>query len=359
MGDQPDGGRADRRDQHALPRAAAATNAGGVACGRRRRCWCRPSAGSTPQASASSRACAWSSASRSTWWSSACSPAAARMPTCRIPPPIRLRQHPGLGDRVARADHQRADRRAEPLGQADRQHVGDRAVLRERRRRWRRARSRSGRRRGARRRRRRSAHARSVPQVRRAAAPRRRRSCGCSRPRSPRCARRTGPCRGRTAPGSSARSTGRAGAIQVRIVSPPYAPCAPSSARAMWADDSQSTSWPGATSDADGEHVGHRPGRREQRGLVAEQPGDPLLERADGRVLAVDVVADLGARHRGAHRLGRRRVSGVAARGRSRCAVTSGRARARAARRRARPEALRPCAASRRPGRPARGTAPG
>ena len=49
-------------------------------------------AGSTPQASASSLAWAWSSASRSTWWSRACSPAAARMPTCRMPPPIRLRR---------------------------------------------------------------------------------------------------------------------------------------------------------------------------------------------------------------------------------------------------------------------------
>ena len=48
--------------------------------------------GSRPHASASSRAFAWSSASRSTWWSRACSPAAARMPTCRIPPPIRLRR---------------------------------------------------------------------------------------------------------------------------------------------------------------------------------------------------------------------------------------------------------------------------
>ena len=33
------------------------------------------------------------------------------------------------------------------------------------------------------------------------------------------------------------------------MVTPATAPCAPSSARAMWAEDSQSTSWPGATSD--------------------------------------------------------------------------------------------------------------
>ena len=36
-----------------------------------------------------------------------------------------LAPHPRLGDRVGGADHQRADRRAEPLGQADGQHVGD------------------------------------------------------------------------------------------------------------------------------------------------------------------------------------------------------------------------------------------
>jgi hypothetical protein len=44
-------------------------------------------------------------------------------------------------------------------------------------------------------------------------------------------------------------------------------------------------------------------GRR--RGLVAEQVGDLLLEGVDGRVLAVDVVADVGRGHDGPHRLGR------------------------------------------------------
>ena len=55
---------------------------------------------------------------------------------------------------------------------------------------------------------------------------------------------------------------------------------------------------------ADREDVGHRAGRGEQRRLVAEQARDPLLERPDRRVLAVDVVAHLGAGHRGPHRLG-------------------------------------------------------
>ena len=40
--------------------------------------------------------------------------------------------------------------------------------------------------------------------------------------------------------------------------------------------------------------VGHRAGRGEQRRLVPEQGRHPLLQRDDGGVLAVDVVADLG-----------------------------------------------------------------
>ena len=55
----------------------------------------------------------------------------------------------------------------------------------------------------------------------------------------------------------------------------------------------------------DGEHVGHRAGRCEQRGLVPEHPRDPLLERAHGGVLAVHVVADLGRGHGAPHRVGR------------------------------------------------------
>ena len=34
---------------------------------------------------------------------------------------------------------------------------------------------------------------------------------------------------------------------------------------------------------------------------VAEQPGNPLLERPDGRILAEDVIAHLGLRHRVPH----------------------------------------------------------
>src|SRR5262249_59920066 len=50
------------------------------------------------------------------------------------------------------------------------------------------------------------------------------------------------------------------------------------------------------------------PGRDEQGRLLAEQPGDALLQAVDGRVLAEDVVADLRGGHGGAH--ARRRTGG-------------------------------------------------
>ena len=45
-------------------------------------------------------------------------------------------------------------------------------------------------------------------------------------------------------------------------------------------------------------------GGQEQRGLEAEALGQHRLQPVDGRVLAKDVVADLGGRHRRAHRGG-------------------------------------------------------
>ena len=81
----------------------------------------RPTAGAAaaqrPRRSGAARA--WSSASRSTWWSRAYSPAAARMPTWRMPPPNRLRQIRASAISSRRPDEHRADRGAEPLGQAD------------------------------------------------------------------------------------------------------------------------------------------------------------------------------------------------------------------------------------------------
>ena len=62
-----------------------------------------------------------------------------------------------------------------------------------------------------------------------------------------RVATKKGPMSGATIDSICARSTGLP--TQVRMVRPMTAPCAPSSARAMCADDSHSTSWPTPTSD--------------------------------------------------------------------------------------------------------------
>ena len=58
--------------------------------------------------------------------------------------------------------------------------------------------------------------------------------------------------------------------------------------------------------------VAHRAARDEQAGLLAEQLRGALLEGDDGRVVAEDVVADLGLGHRPAHGVGGPR-DGVAA----------------------------------------------
>ena len=43
------------------------------------------------------------------------------------------------------------------------------------------------------------------------------------------------------------------------MVTPETAACAPSSARAMWAEDSQSTSWPGATTERTASRLASEP----------------------------------------------------------------------------------------------------
>ena len=49
------------------------------------------------------------------------------------------------------------------------------------------------------------------------------------------------------------------------------------------------------------QQVGLRAAGREQAGFEAEVAREPLLQRVDGGVFTVDVVADLGAEHRLAH----------------------------------------------------------
>ncbi len=160
-----------------------------------------------------------------------------------------LAAHPGLVDRVPRPDHQRADRGAEPLGQADGEHVRDRAVLGERRAGGdvrvpdpRAVEVHAG-----------ADAGRPLAQVAQVLE-RQHRAAGevvgvLDRDRPP-CGTKNGPMSGANIDRIAARSgPARAAAVQVRIVTPPIAACAPSSARAMCADDSQSTSWPGATSE--------------------------------------------------------------------------------------------------------------
>ena len=62
----------------------------------------------------------------------------------------------------------------------------------------------------------------------------------------------------------------------------------------------------------DRDQVALRAAGHEERRFLAEQRGDPLLQRVDGRIVAEDVVADLGRGHRRAHRR-RRPRHGVAA----------------------------------------------
>ena len=80
----------------------------------------------------------------------------------------------------------------------------------------------------------------------------------------------------------------------------------------MWLCSPAMISWPRARWRHLGDEVAHRAGGDEQPGLLAEQLRGALLERDDGRVVAEDVVADLGLGHGPAH-LGRRLRDGVGA----------------------------------------------
>ena len=53
-----------------------------------------------------------------------------------------------------------------------------------------------------------------------------------------------------------------------------------------------------------GDEIAHRAAGDEQPGLLAEQLRGALLEGVDRRIVAEDVVADLGRGHRPAHRVG-------------------------------------------------------
>jgi hypothetical protein len=79
------------------------------------------------------------------------------------------------------------------------------------------------------------------------------------------------------------------------MVTPCSAPCAPISARGDVGLLVTDHLLAGRDQQPDAEQVGQRPGGGEQPGLVPEQQRDALLQRPDGRVLAVYVVADRAA----------------------------------------------------------------
>ena len=204
-------------------------------------------AGSAPHASASRRAWSWSSASRSTWWSRAYAAAAASTPTCRIPPPSRLRQTRASVTAASEPTIIEPTGAPRPLEKHTHRTsaIAPYAVSGVPLATWAfqmRAPSRC------------TATSDAVAHERSAS----RSPIGSTAPPAKLWVFSTetavvrtkkGPMSGANRPEIAARSTWPRGEVQVRMVTPPKAPCAPSSARAMWADDSHSTSWPGATRD--------------------------------------------------------------------------------------------------------------
>ena len=246
------------------------------------------------------RACSWSSASRSTWWSSAYRPAAARMPAWRMPPPSRLRHSRAVAIRSAAADAaaSRPARRGPWTGRPTR--------CRRARRRW-------------------PGHAGGdgACQIR---APSQCRATPASRRPVPQLLQLVERLHRAAAPVVRLLDGDRRGGGQVPVALRPHL------GDQLRRRPAGRPRRPGAGGDAEdrgrradlvGDHVRVGvaeqllarpqtscrpiwlpidPRRHEQRRLVPEQRGDPLLERVDRRVLAVDVVADLGLGHRLAHR---------------------------------------------------------
>ena len=217
---------------------------------------------------------------------------------------------PGLVDGVARPAQHRADRRAEPLREAEHHRVGA-------------ARTRSAgdtpsRDRGVPDPRAVDVHREAVPRAD-VGRPRRARrratadptpACTCSRC-SPRRSAAGGTARRRrhasiTVGGAARRRRRRAGAAGCRSSPARHPTRSGTRARAS----PHSTSVPCGAVQPERELVRHRARRHEQRGLHAEQRGGQRLQPVDGGVLAVRVVADLGVGHGPPH-LGRRRGDGV------------------------------------------------
>ena len=246
------------------------------------------------------RAFPWSSASRSTWWSSGVQPGSREHARLSPAAAETLAPHPRLGHRVGRTQHERPDRCAQPLGQADARGVGARGQLRE------------------------SDAGGDVrvpdpcpvemdgrPRVvgQRAQATQHPGGWTASAGEVVGVLDRDGRCRDeerpevggerarRWPPGRRGRGVGP-GAHRQPGDRPVGTELGPRDVRRGLAQHLLADT----DERPDGQQVGQRSGDGEQRRLEAEQLRDPLLEPGDARVLAVDVVADLGRRHRRPHR---------------------------------------------------------
>ena len=92
---------------------------------------------------------------------------------------------------------------------------------------------------------------------------------------------------------------------RARIEVPTMTAWPAASSMIMWLSDGAIVSWPRARWASWATRLPWVPGGHEQAGFLAQQVRRALLERDHGRVVAEDVVADLGVGHRPAHRVGR------------------------------------------------------
>ena len=128
-------------------------------------------------------------------------------------------------------------------------------------------------------------------------------SCACSRRRRAACAPCASTCGRASARGRRRRRSARASrADRPRRRGPLWTAGPPCSESRMCAFSSASSSSPGSREDPARDLVRHARRRQVDRLLLAEELGGAPLELEHGRVLALLLVADLGARHRVAHR---------------------------------------------------------
>ena len=227
------------------------------------------------------------------------------IPAWRIPPPRRDRSARASSITATRPAQQRADRRAEPLRQAEHRGVGPRRELATAPRRSRSPRSRCARRRSAPRTR---ASRATVVTVRSSATRH-------GRPHAGMCVFSS---EHRGDLGQVVRGAGRGARDVVGVEDavgvgqrPELHARVAGRGRVLVAVHVGALAaqhlGAGAAEHAQRELVRHGARRHVERRFLAQQPGGQRLEPADGRVLAVGVVTDLGVGHRAPHLGGGRR----------------------------------------------------